>query len=78
MLRGGDHGLFYFLDIVITNNKKDRPGNCTNGQDLGGCNQVSDERGKNCTDGGGGWREDPRVGRMELGIRKRPVCPGSP
>ena len=29
-----DHGQFYCLDIVITNNKKDRRENCTNGQDL--------------------------------------------
>jgi hypothetical protein len=41
MLCGDDHGLFYCLDIVITNNKKDRRGNCTNGQDLGGSDQVS-------------------------------------
>jgi hypothetical protein len=32
---GGDHGSFYCLDIIITNNKKDRVGNCTNGQDFG-------------------------------------------
>jgi hypothetical protein len=42
-----DHALFYCLDIVITNNKRDRLGNCTNGQDLGRCNEVSDRRGNN-------------------------------
>jgi hypothetical protein len=35
MMYCDEHGLFYCLDIVITNNKKDRLGNCTIGQDLG-------------------------------------------
>jgi hypothetical protein len=34
-VRCGDHCLFYCLDIVITINKKDRQGDCTNGQDFG-------------------------------------------
>jgi hypothetical protein len=36
MLCGGDHGLFYCLYIVITNNKKDRQGNCPQVQELVG------------------------------------------
>jgi hypothetical protein len=36
-----DHGLYYYLDIVNTNNKKDRRRSCTNGQDLGRGNEMS-------------------------------------
>jgi len=44
MCCGVEHGLFYCLDIVITNNKKNRQGNCTNGQDLGRRNEMSHEQ----------------------------------
>jgi hypothetical protein len=44
MVCGGDHGIFYLLDIVNTNNTKDRRRSCTNGQDLGKGNEVSHKR----------------------------------
>jgi hypothetical protein len=37
-----DHGLFYCLDIAITNNKKNRQRSCTDGQDIGRCSQSGD------------------------------------
>jgi hypothetical protein len=33
MVYCGDHGQFYCVDIAIANNKKNRRGNCMNGQD---------------------------------------------
>jgi hypothetical protein len=36
-----DHGLYYYLDIINTSNKKDRRRSCANGQDLGRRNEMS-------------------------------------
>jgi hypothetical protein len=58
-----DHGLFYWLDIVITNNKKDSRGNCTNGQDRGRRSQVSDKSQES--------HRDEEVCRILLGLADR-------
>jgi hypothetical protein len=37
-----DHGLYYYLYIVDTSNKKDRQLNCTNGQALAGQSSIGE------------------------------------